>query len=65
MTAALAASCRVQHVYLFLLLLHTLAASPIWGVNTLFLLDTGLSAAQAFGASDPPTPVERQVLSSS
>jgi MFS family permease len=42
---------RVQRVYLFLLLLHTLAASFIWGINTLFLLDAGLSNAQAFGAN--------------
>ena len=41
----------VQHVYLILLLLHTLAASFIWGINTLFLLDAGLSNAQAFGAN--------------
>ena len=41
----------VQHVYLLLLLLHTLAASFIWGINTLFLLDAGLSNAQAFGAN--------------
>jgi MFS family permease len=42
---------RVQHVYLVLLLLHTLAASFIWGINTLFLLDAGLSNAQAFAAN--------------
>ena len=41
----------VQHVYLLLLILHTLAASFIWGINTLFLLDAGLSNAQAFGAN--------------
>ena len=41
----------VQHVYLLLLLLHTLAASFIWGINTLFLLDAGLSNAQAFAAN--------------
>jgi MFS family permease len=41
----------VQRVYLLLLLLHTLAASFIWGINTLFLLDAGLSNAQAFGAN--------------
>jgi MFS family permease len=41
----------VQHVYLLLLLLHTLAASFIWGINTLFLLDGGLNNAQAFGAN--------------
>jgi len=38
-------------VYLLLLLLHTLAASFIWGINTLFLLDAGLSNAQAFAAN--------------
>jgi MFS family permease len=42
---------RVQKVYLTLLLLHTLAASFIWGINTLFLLDAGLSNAQAFTAN--------------
>ena len=30
---------HVQRVYLVLLLFHTLAASFIWGINTLFLLD--------------------------
>jgi MFS family permease len=46
-----APSRRVQKVYLFLLLLHTLAASFIWGINTLFLLDAGLSNTQAFAAN--------------
>ena len=41
----------IQYVYLLLLLLHTLAASFIWGINTLFLLDAGLNNAQAFGAN--------------
>ena len=40
-----------MRVYLLLLLLHTLAASFIWGINTLFLLDGGLSNAQAFAAN--------------
>jgi MFS family permease len=44
-------SRHVQRVYLILLLLHTLAASFIWGINTLFLLDAGLSNAQAFAAN--------------
>ncbi len=44
-------SRRVQHVYLFLLLLNTLAASFIWGINTLFLLDAGLSNTEAFAAN--------------
>jgi hypothetical protein len=34
-------SRHVQRVYLILMLLHTLAASFIWGINTLFLLDAG------------------------
>lgn len=42
---------RVQRVYLLLTLLSTLAASFIWGINTLFLLDAGLTNAQAFGAN--------------
>jgi MFS family permease len=41
----------VQRVYLWLTLLTTLAASFIWGVNTLFLLDAGLSNAEAFAAN--------------
>src|SRR5688572_25085652 len=44
-------SRKIQNVYLVLLLLHTLAASFIWGINTLFLLDAGLSNAQAFAAN--------------
>jgi MFS family permease len=44
-------SRRIQNVYLFLLLLHTLAASFIWGINTLFLLDAGLTNTQAFAAN--------------
>lgn len=46
-----AASRKVQKVYLLLLLLHTLAASFIWGINTLFLLDAGLSNTEAFAAN--------------
>lgn len=42
---------RVQRVYLTLMLLNTLAAAFIWGVNTLFLLDAGLSNLQAFAAN--------------
>jgi MFS family permease len=44
-------SRHIQRVYLILLLLHTLAASFIWGINTLFLLDAGLNNAQAFAAN--------------
>jgi len=42
---------QIQRVYLLLLLLHTLAASFIWGINTLFLLDAGLSNTEAFAAN--------------
>lgn len=41
----------VQRTYLTLILLSTFAASFIWGVNTLFLLDAGLSNTQAFTAN--------------
>jgi MFS family permease len=46
-----AASRKVQRLYLALLLLNTLAASFIWGINTLFLLDAGLSNVEAFAAN--------------
>ena len=42
---------RVQCVYLTLLLGNTLAASFIWGINTLFLLDAGLTNFEAFAAN--------------
>jgi MFS family permease len=42
---------HIRRVYLILLLLHTLAASLIWGINTLFLLDAGLSNTEAFAAN--------------
>jgi MFS family permease len=42
---------RVQRTYLLLTLLSTLAASFIWGINTLFLLDAGLNNAGAFAAN--------------
>jgi MFS family permease len=41
----------VERTYLALTLLTTLAASFIWGINTLFLLDAGLSNAEAFAAN--------------
>ncbi|HEX6099125.1 MAG TPA: MFS transporter [Thermoanaerobaculia bacterium] len=46
-----AESRKIQRTYLLLLLLHTLAASFIWGINTLFLLDAGMTNAQAFAAN--------------
>jgi MFS family permease len=42
---------RIQLTYLVLLLGNTLAASFIWGINTLFLLDAGLSNLEAFAAN--------------
>ena len=42
---------RVQRIYLALTLLSTLAASFIWGINTLFLLDAGLNNVEAFAAN--------------
>jgi MFS family permease len=45
------ASRKVQRTYLTLLLLYTLAASLIWGINTLFLLDAGLNNTEAFMAN--------------
>jgi MFS family permease len=42
---------RVERVYLLLTLLTTLAASFIWGINTLFLLDAGLNNTEAFAAN--------------
>jgi MFS family permease len=41
----------VQRTYLTLTLLTTLATSFIWGINTLFLLDAGLSNTEAFSAN--------------
>ena len=42
---------RIQRTYLTLLLGNTLAASFIWGINTLFLLDAGLTNMEAFAAN--------------
>jgi MFS family permease len=41
----------IQRSYLVLLLASTLAASLIWGINTIFLLDAGLSNLEAFAAN--------------
>jgi MFS family permease len=45
------AARRVQRVYLTLMFGNTLAASFIWGINTLFLLDAGLTNFEAFAAN--------------
>jgi MFS family permease len=41
----------IQRVYFTLLLGNTLAGSFIWGINTIFLLDAGLSNFEAFAAN--------------
>ncbi|HET7139096.1 MAG TPA: MFS transporter [Arthrobacter sp.] len=45
------AARKIQRIYLTLTLGNTLAASFIWGINTLFLLDAGLSNLEAFAAN--------------
>ena len=42
---------RIQRTYVVLMFLETAAASLIWGVNTLFLLDAGLSLTGSFVAN--------------
>src|SRR5438876_5874248 len=42
---------RVERTYLALTLFTTLAASFIWGINTILLLDAGLNNAEAFAAN--------------
>jgi MFS family permease len=41
----------IQRIYLTLMLGNTLAASFIWGINTIFLLDAGLTNLEAFAAN--------------
>ena len=41
----------IRRTYYGLLLGNTLAASLIWGINTIFLLDAGLSNLEAFSAN--------------
>jgi len=45
------AARNIQRTYLVLTLLTTLATSFIWGINTLFLLDAGLSNTEAFAVN--------------
>ena len=42
---------RVIRTYLAIAGVYTLSASLIWGVNTLFLLDAGLSVFEVFVAN--------------
>jgi len=44
-------SDQVLRTYLTLVVVSTSASSMIWGINTLFLLDAGLSIGQAFAAN--------------
>src|ERR1700704_5812635 len=50
-SAKLPTPTSIQRTYLILLLGNTLAASLIWGINTIFLLDAGLSNLEAFTAN--------------
>lgn len=50
-TRMLKKSQSIQAIYLYLILGNTLAASFIWGINTIFLLDAGLSNFEAFLAN--------------
>src|SRR5687767_12357383 len=45
------AARRIVKTYVSLTLLSTFASSFIWGINTLFLLDAGLTITQAFTAN--------------
>jgi MFS family permease len=45
------AARSVERTYLVLTLLTTFASSFIWGINTIFLLDAGLSNTEAFAAN--------------
>src|SRR2546423_7579648 len=49
--ARLTTPAMIQRTYLVLLLGNTLATSLIWGINTIFLLDAGLSNLEAFAAN--------------
>ena len=51
MTRTMSTPAGVQRIYLLLMLGNTLAASLIWGINTIFLLDAGLSNLEAFAAN--------------
>ncbi|HEV7700840.1 MAG TPA: MFS transporter [Pyrinomonadaceae bacterium] len=46
-----AASKRIVRTYVSLTVLSTFASSFIWGINTLFLLDAGLTITEAFAAN--------------
>jgi len=50
-TVESAAARQILRTYATLTLLSTFASSTIWGINTLFLLDAGLSVSEAFVAN--------------
>jgi MFS family permease len=45
------AAAKILRTYVTLTLLSTFSSSLIWGINTLFLLDAGLSITEAFAAN--------------
>src|SRR5262245_15377311 len=51
LTRTMSTPAGVQRIYLLLMLGNTLAASLIWGINTIFLLDAGLTNLEAFAAN--------------
>jgi MFS family permease len=51
LTGFVATPGSVQRTYVVLMFGNTLAASLIWGINTIFLLDAGLSNLEAFAAN--------------
>ena len=51
LTAENAATQQILRTYVTLTLLSTFASSTIWGINTLFLLDAGLSVSETFAAN--------------
>ena len=53
----------VTRTYYVLVLGNTVAASLIWGINTIFLLDAGLSNLEAFAANGENLCREREMLS--
>jgi MFS family permease len=51
MSAVRVTAGRILRTYVTLTLLSTFASSFIWGINTLFLLDAGLTITRAFAAN--------------
>jgi MFS family permease len=50
-SSAATTATSIKRTYYVLLLGNTLATSLIWGINTIFLLDAGLSNLEAFAAN--------------